>query len=280
MKRLNPDTHKPFKQGDVREDGYIFESYELSKIKRNGFFREKWLSKTNLKNKKSLRPTINKKYYAKNKEKINDYSKKYYEKNKETLIQYGINYYTENKDKLLEKSNKRYQKDRNDKNKRAARLLKSAKARSKQKNLELAITKDWINEKLQLGLCELTSIEFDFNTWDGKNTNPFSPSLDRIDNLKGYTPDNVRVVLFCVNSALNSYGLKFMVPIFKKLIKSYNAKQKSTAPVPNTDYFSSEIDSEFGTSATAGTREDSYDLDHYCRTVRGEDADYRTKTRG
>jgi len=26
--------------------------------------------------------------------------------------------------------------------------------------------------------------------------------------------------------------------------------------------------------------EDYYDLDHYCRTVRGDDADYRTKTRG
>ena len=34
------------------------------------------------------------------------------------------------------------------------------------------------------------------------------------------------------------------------------------------------------TLPATGTREDSYDLDHYCRTVRGDDADYRTKTRG
>ena len=34
------------------------------------------------------------------------------------------------------------------------------------------------------------------------------------------------------------------------------------------------------TLPATGTREDSYDLDHYCRTVRGDDADYCTKTRG
>ena len=34
------------------------------------------------------------------------------------------------------------------------------------------------------------------------------------------------------------------------------------------------------TLPATGTGEDSYDLDHYCRTVRGDDADYRTKTRG
>ena len=34
------------------------------------------------------------------------------------------------------------------------------------------------------------------------------------------------------------------------------------------------------TISTAGSREDYYDLDHYQRTIRGEDADYCAKTRG
>ena len=42
MKRLNPNTQKPFVCGDVREDGYLFLRYE-SQIKKNGFFRESWL---------------------------------------------------------------------------------------------------------------------------------------------------------------------------------------------------------------------------------------------
>ena len=44
MKRLNPKTGKPFKAGDKREDGYVFQNYELKKLKNNGYFQELWIS--------------------------------------------------------------------------------------------------------------------------------------------------------------------------------------------------------------------------------------------
>lgn len=44
MKRNNPDTGKPFKRGDKREDGFIFKEYYLGKIKQDGYFKEKWHS--------------------------------------------------------------------------------------------------------------------------------------------------------------------------------------------------------------------------------------------
>lgn len=44
MKRLNAETGKPFKQGNVREDGLVFWGYR-SRVKRNGFFSEDWLTK-------------------------------------------------------------------------------------------------------------------------------------------------------------------------------------------------------------------------------------------
>ena len=44
MKRNNPDTGKPFKRGDKREDGFIFKEYYLGKIKQDGYFKEKWYS--------------------------------------------------------------------------------------------------------------------------------------------------------------------------------------------------------------------------------------------
>lgn len=43
-KRLNPETQIPYKKGDVRKDGYIFRTYEKSKILENGFYKESWLS--------------------------------------------------------------------------------------------------------------------------------------------------------------------------------------------------------------------------------------------
>jgi hypothetical protein len=43
-KRLNPETNRPFKKGEVRSDGFIFRTYEKSKILENGYYKESWLS--------------------------------------------------------------------------------------------------------------------------------------------------------------------------------------------------------------------------------------------
>jgi hypothetical protein len=58
------------------------------------------------------------------------------------------------------------------------------------------------------------------------------------------------------------------------------AKENTATPVPTGDHRESEIHPELGTFSATWTREDYYDLDHYQRTVRGEDADYRTQARG
>ena len=44
MKRLNPNTNKPFRRGDVREDGFIFFGYYTKIIKSDGYFKEIWLN--------------------------------------------------------------------------------------------------------------------------------------------------------------------------------------------------------------------------------------------
>ena len=45
MKRLNPDTGKPFQQGDYRDDGYRFWNYKLTKkYKKTKYFIETWRS--------------------------------------------------------------------------------------------------------------------------------------------------------------------------------------------------------------------------------------------
>lgn len=44
MKRINPKTGKPFKRGDVREDGKIFWQRRLTAKLQNGYFAETWYS--------------------------------------------------------------------------------------------------------------------------------------------------------------------------------------------------------------------------------------------
>ena len=57
-------------------------------------------------------------------------------------------------------------------------------------------------------------------------------------------------------------------------------KKKPTTPVPTGDHQQGQDDPQHGTIPAAGTGEDSHDLDHYQRTISGEDADYRAQTRG
>ena len=55
--------------------------------------------------------------------------------------------------------------------------------------------------------CLLTGINFSLEPpADDRAKNPYTPSLDRIDSNRGYTKDNVRLILTCVNIALNEWG--------------------------------------------------------------------------
>lgn len=82
---------------------------------------------------------------------------------------------------------------------RAGSLWWVAKKRATKKNLDFTISKKWIFEILQKGLCEVTNISFDLSRKGMRNF--YSPSIDRIDNTKGYTQDNCRVVIWGYNSA-------------------------------------------------------------------------------
>lgn len=101
------------------------------------------------------------------------------------------------------------------KHNRGATLLYMARFRAKRKGLEFSMTREDIDSKLKQGFCELTGIPFNLKgekAWD-------SPSVDRIDSSKGYTKDNVRVVLFCVNVMANVWGSDKIVEIANAIMK-------------------------------------------------------------
>lgn len=105
---------------------------------------------------------------------------------------------------------------------RARLLLSGAKTRKKD---AVSITIAWIEEKLIQGACELTGLPFDFNSTTKTQYNPYAPSLDRIDSsIDEYSPDNTRVVLVAVNSALNQYGEQTMLPILKAMVSAIEKK--------------------------------------------------------
>jgi hypothetical protein len=108
---------------------------------------------------------------------------------------------------------------------RAIRLVTAARTRTQKTGGAVTITPDWVAEKIEKGVCELTGIKFDLNPIENQKRNPLSPSLDRINSSnKNYSPDNVRVVLTAVNDALGEFGLDIMLPVFKRIIKNANAR--------------------------------------------------------
>lgn len=109
---------------------------------------------------------------------------------------------------------------------RASALVSMARYRAKQKGLPFTLTDEdtarlqWV---IDLGRCQVTGIPFnldDGKTWD-------SPSLDRIDSTRGYTPENTRVVLYCVNVMANLWGEEKILKIADALRATRMQQQRS-----------------------------------------------------
>ncbi len=63
------------------------------------------------------------------------------------------------------------------------------------------LTKEWARTNYT-GVCVLTGLSFVVGNGDvvrRQGGHPYSPSIDKIDPAKGYTPDNCRFILWVVN---------------------------------------------------------------------------------
>lgn len=77
-------------------------------------------------------------------------------------------------------------------------LLVGAKHRSQKFDREFALTLDWLKAVWPTdGKCPILGIEL---AWGGGATGrDNSPSIDRLENTRGYTPDNCRVISWRAN---------------------------------------------------------------------------------
>jgi len=85
------------------------------------------------------------------------------------------------------------QKNNNRKKNIATSLLSSCRLRAKQKNLEFNLTKE------DIVIPELCPVLLKPLICGDKSDYNFSPSVDRIDNSKGYTKDNIQVISMKAN---------------------------------------------------------------------------------
>lgn len=86
-------------------------------------------------------------------------------------------------------------------------FLNKSKHRNKENNLDLEYLKDLWEQ--QQGLCALSGKKLELPTnsgaWNKQTRDPWKPSLDRIDNSRGYIKGNVRFVCVAANIAKQTW---------------------------------------------------------------------------
>lgn len=104
-------------------------------------------------------------------------------------------WYEKNK-KRVQASNRKWRDDNP-----AYFLWLNAKKRHKQ---DFSITSEQVIELCAPMTCSVTGLPLLWK-WDGTGKNPWAPSIDRIDNSRGYTPDNIRVVCWIFNLSKSTW---------------------------------------------------------------------------
>ena len=165
----------------------------------------------------------------KNGDKIRERMKNWYAKNHDSALARQRAYNLANADRINECTRERRAADpskfreraRADRQKKkAAYLFYSVKARATKAGIPFDLNKEWLQDRIDAGICEMSGLPFDFETLGGHGPrNPNGASVDRIRANGGYTKDNCRLILWSINRALSNWGDEYMLHIFRTILR-------------------------------------------------------------
>lgn len=95
-------------------------------------------------------------------------------------------------------------------------LVSAARKRARQKDIPFLITIEWVEEKLNNGVCEVTRIPLVI-TMGGRG--PYTPSLDQKNAGAGYTEENTQLVCWIYNAAKGAGTHDDVVILARAVIK-------------------------------------------------------------
>lgn len=99
---------------------------------------------------------------------------------------------------------------------RAQALYRAIKAKATREGVAFDLDKEWFEQRLAT-TCALSDLPFVLES-DRKRRTAYSPSVDRIVAGGGYTKANCRMVLWCINQALHTYGEECLLEVFRAIL--------------------------------------------------------------
>lgn len=148
----------------------------------------------------------NKVWREKNREKAREASKRWHAKHRE-----------ENRERVKEVTAKYRQ------GKAARYWYKLLLNRSEKQGRAFDLTEGFLQELLEPMVCTVTGRPLSYD-WEGEGrTNPWAPSVDRLESSGGYTMDNVRVVCWAYNMAKNDWSDDVVVELATALVGKLDA---------------------------------------------------------
>jgi hypothetical protein len=100
----------------------------------------------------------------------------------------------------------------------------SAKKSATVDNREFKLTKDFLQRQwiLQEGKCKVSGIPMQTESGTVKERNNLRVSIDRIDNTKGYTKNNIHLVIWQVNNAKGADTMQSVFDLAVAIVKNNN----------------------------------------------------------
>lgn len=145
------------------------------------------------------------------------YQREWARKNKEKIARYAKKWAQANPKKASKRTEE--WRKRNPIKFTISNLLSQSKHRAKLKGVEHNITAEWLQPKLERGVCEITGLPFDFSFGLGKGKLPWAPTLDRIIPELGYTKENTQVVVWMYNAAKHTYTHQEVMMLVNALLE-------------------------------------------------------------
>lgn len=165
---------------------------------------------------------INKVIRKRNNAQRTEYNRKYRDANRAKHNQWERDHYARNKETMAANQKKW----RETIGGLATTMHLSARQRARKKGIEYQLSPTTIEAliKMQGERCKLTGIRFEYQHSEKYNKRPWVPSIDRIDNSRGYTFDNVHIVCHVVNLAKNILDLEDFDHMCRARVEQLNGR--------------------------------------------------------